>query len=435
MKPLLIEKGRLLDPGHGIDHTGSVLISDGTIVWLGQGTATPQATECDVLDASGLVVCPGFIDLHCHLREPGFEDKETIASGTAAAARGGFTTICCMPNTNPALDTPAVVEYVLKKAVAAGVVRVAPIACVTKGRRGAELADMDALSRAGAVGFSDDGDPVRGADIMRLALVEGKRLGLPVIDHCEDSAGGPPEGEVRMVDRDLSLAAETGGWVHIAHVSVAEAVGLIQGARDKGVRVTAEATPHHLTLTSAEIAVHGSLAKVNPPLRSERDRLALVHGLKAGVIDVIATDHAPHTMADKATDFARAASGISSFETAFGSLMQLVTAGHVTLTDLVLRLTAKPAAMLGGRLGLLGSLQVGSVADVCILDPNRAWTVDPDKFASKGRNTPIAGRVLKGEIVATIVGGAVVYQGRAGVLQSREAAAMTTDTVQGSRAR
>ncbi len=417
MKSLMIANGHIIDPGRGIDCTGSLFVSNGAIAWLGKGDALPEGTDFEVLDASGVVVCPGFIDLHCHLREPGFEAKETIATGTRAAARGGFTTVCCMPNTSPPIDSPAIIQFVLEKAKADSAVRVLPIACVTKGRRGEELADAEALARAGAAGFSDDGDPVRDDNVMRQALAMSMKLGLPIIDHCEDPVGGPPEGEVKMVARDLKLAEETGGWIHIAHVSVAGSAGLIKAAKNKGVRVTAEVTPHHLTLNQSDAGSQGSLAKVNPPLRTERDRLAMVQALQEGVIDVIATDHAPHTAADKQKEISLAASGISGFETAFGSLMQLVTAGQLTLAEIIFRLTAKPAEVLGGRFGRLGSLAVGSVADICILDPDGEWTVDPTCFASKGRNTPLGGRVLKGKVMATIGGGRVAFRDKSVIVR------------------
>jgi dihydroorotase len=410
MKPLLVNKGHLIDPGRGIDSVGSLLVRDGTIAWVGTGDAAPPGNDFDVINAAGLVVCPGFIDLHCHLREPGFESKETIATGTRAASRGGFTTVCCMPNTSPAIDSPAVIQFIREKAGAAGGVRVAPIACVTKGRRGTELADLGALAAAGAAGFSDDGDPVRDAEIMRQALTASKTLGLPIIDHCEDPVGGHPEGEVKMVARDIALAQQTGGWIHIAHVSAAGSADLIAAARENGVRVTAEVTPHHLTLTAADASSCGSLAKVNPPLRAEHDRLAMVRALKTGAIDIIATDHAPHTAGDKPPEMALAAAGISGFETAFGSVMRLVTEGHLTLGELVYRLSVKPAEVMGGRFGKIGALAAGFAADICILDPGREWTVDPGSFVSKGRNTPLGGRVLKGKIVATIVGGRVEFK-------------------------
>ena len=409
MKPLLITRGRIIDPGQRIDEVGNLLVADGKIGWMGR--EMPSIPEgCDVMSAEGLVVCPGFIDLHCHLREPGYEEKETIATGTRAAARGGFTTVCCMPNTKPAIDSPATVQYIRKKALEVGLVRVLSVGCVTKGRGGGELADMEKLAASGVVGFSDDGDPVRGDEIMIQALTMSRRLALPIIDHCEDPVGGPPEGEVKMVARDLSLAAEVEGWVHIAHVSVAASVELIRQAKRKGVKVTAEVTPHHLTLTEEAVTKCGTVAKVNPPLRTEEDCRALVQALKDGTIDVIATDHAPHTQADKEKPFGAASAGISGFETALGSLMALVRHGDLTLYQLISKLTFEPARLLGQKGAGLGTLAAGSAADVVVFDAESQWTVDTADFASKGKNTPLAATVLKGKVLATVMGGLIVHR-------------------------
>jgi len=406
---LLIRNARLLDPGQRIDRVGCLLLRDGRIAWWGGKDEYPTGSRFDVLDAEELVVCPGFIDLHCHLREPGFTEKETIATGTKAAARGGFTTICCMPNTQPPLDTVDAISHVKSRAEKEGTVRVLPIACVTKGRKGEELVDMGSLARAGIAGFSDDGDPVKTDELMRQALLKSKKLGLPVIDHCEDPIGGPPEGEVKIVARDLKLAEETGGWIHIAHVSVAGSVEIIKKAKQKGLKVTAEVTPHHLTLTEEAVIKYGTLAKVNPPLRSAGNRKAMLQALKDGVIDIIATDHAPHTAADKRKDFAAAAAGISGFETAFGSLMGLVHSGQLTLNELIYSMTAAPAQILGGKFGRLGSLVVGAVVDITIVDPNKEWVVDVDRFVSRGKNTPLNGAKLKGKVLATLPQGKVSY--------------------------
>ena len=419
MKPLLVQGGRIIDPGQGLDEVGNLLIADGKIA--GWGNIAPKP-EYDVLPAAGMLVCPGFIDLHCHLREPGFEDKETIETGTRAAARGGFTTVCGMPNTNPPLDSVAAIAYVKSK----GVVRVLPIACVTVGRKGEELVDMMALARAGAIGFSDDGSPVKTAKLMRQALEYSRSLNLPIIDHCEDITltrdsqindgivsselklkGWPAVAEEKIVARDLELAAATSGWVHIAHVSTAGSVELIRQAKKTGVRVTAEVTPHHLTLIEMEAIGYNTNAKVNPPLRTARDNEALVEALKEGVIDIIATDHAPHAEKDKNCEFVRAAFGISVFETALGSLMSLVHDGKIDIKTLIARLTTGPAKILNKP---LGTLKTGSTADVTVFDPNRQWLVDTSKFVSKGKNTPLAGRTLKGKVMATIYGGRVVYR-------------------------
>jgi len=429
IKPLLIQGGHILDPSQGIDEIGSLLISEGKISWLGKGEIPISELDYDVLPARGLIVCPGFIDLHCHLRQPDFGDKETIATGTRAAARGGFTTVCCMPNTNPPLDNWATIEFVQSKADTEGVVRVLIIGCISKGRMGVELAPMSRLVSAGVIGFSDDGNPVLNTKLMNRALAFSRASGLPVIDHCEDTdvtkggvmnegvvsaklrlPGMPAAAEETMVRRDLSLAQLTGGWLHIAHVSTEGSVELIRRAKENGVRVTAEVTPHHLTLTEEKVIGYDTNAKVNPPLRTEKDIRALLKGLKEGVIDIIATDHAPHTEADKSCDFTVAAFGISGFETALGSLMKLVHDGELTLTTLISKLTCEPAKIIGDRYGKLGTLAIGAPADVTLFDPDKDWVVDTSNFASKGKNTPLAGSTLKGKIMATISRGNLVYK-------------------------
>ena len=429
--PLLIHGGHVIDPSQGIDQLADLLIAEGKIVRVG-GTVVPGKTMN--LDATGLVVCPGLIDLHCHLREPGFEDKETIATGTKAAATGGFTTVCCMANTNPPLDNPAVVDWLRQKAVEEGLVHVLPIACITKGRRGEELTDMAELAAAGVVAFSDDGDPVTSLQLMRDAMNHSRDLGLPVIDHCEDkvlSGGGiinegrvsaesglkgiPAAAEEVMVARDLVLAKLTKARLHIAHVSTKGSVELIRHAKAEGVSVTAEVTPHHLTLTEERILDKSSSkpfdtnAKVNPPLRTKEDVEALIKGLKDGVVDAIATDHAPHTPADKNCGLELAAFGISGLETAFACLMGLVHKGEISLTMLLSKLTCEPAKIIG-RDGELGTLNAGSPADITILDPDREWIVDSRNFASKGKNTPYDGYKFKGKVMATIVDGEIVYK-------------------------
>ncbi|MFC1957657.1 dihydroorotase [Chloroflexota bacterium] len=439
MKALLVSGGRIIDPAQGIDETGSLLISEGNISWLGKGDITPPLSDYDVLPARGLIVCPGFIDLHCHLRQPGFEKKETIASGTRAAARGGFTTICCMPNTNPPLDNRDTIEYVKSEASKEGVVRVLPIGCISKGRKGQELAPIGELASVGVVGCSDDGDPVMDWHLMRQALEASRALGLPVIDHCEDTAlsdsglvndgeisarlglrGIPAAAEWLMIMRDLALAALTGGWLHIAHVSTAGSVEFIRRAKEKGVRVTAEVTPHHLTLTEEKVVDCGANAKVNPPLRTKKDCQALIQALKDNVIDIIATDHAPHTGVEKRRNFALAPSGISGLETALGSLMSLVHGGQLTLPVLISKLTCEPAGIIGERYGKLGTLASGAPADITIFDPDRKWKVDTKDFASKGKNTPLAGSTLKGKVMATISRGELVYKDSSIKVEERE---------------
>jgi len=429
MKPLLIQGGRIIDPSQGMDEIGSLLIAEGKISWLGKGETTPPQPDYDILHAKGLIICPGFIDLHCHLREPGFEEKETIATGTQAAARGGFTTICCMPNTSPPLDNQAMIDYVKSKAATEGAVRVLAIGCISKGRKGEELAEMGELASAGVIAYSDDGNPVMNSRLMRHALDYSRAFDLPVIDHCEDTVlteggqmnegivstklglhGIPNAAEEIMVARDLALAQLTGARLHIAHVTTEGSVELIRRAKEDGTRVTAEVTPHHLTLTEEQVIGYDTNAKVNPPLRTERDIQALIQGLKGNVIDIIATDHAPHTEVDKLCEFALAAFGISGFETAFGSLMSLVHESEIDLNTLISKLTCEPARIIGDKYGKLGTLEAGASADVTILDPDREWSVDTKTFASKGKNTPLAGSMLKGKVMATISQGKLAHK-------------------------
>jgi dihydroorotase len=423
-KALLIQGGRIIDPAQDIDKTASLLVREGKIAWLGEGT--PPEKDYAVLNADGLIVCPGFIDLHCHLRQPGFEEKETIATGTLAAARGGFTTVCCMPNTEPPLDNEAMISYVRTVAAQEGAVRVLPIGCVTVGRKGEELVDMGELEMAGAIAYSDDGAPVSSPDIMRRALEYSRDFNRPIIDHCENlflSQGGqinegvvslemglrgiPATAEELLVQRDLDLAKETGGHVHIAHVSTEGSVDLIRAAKEQGVHVTAEVTPHHLTLTEDIVLKYKTLAKVNPPLRTKRDTLALLRALNDGVIDIVATDHAPHTAADKNCEFTQAAFGISGLETALGSLAGLIFNSELSLNTLIAALTVGPARVLGYE--KLGTLEVGATADITIFDLHKEWLVDPAQFASKGKNTPLAGSMLKGKVMVTLYLGIPVY--------------------------
>ena len=432
---LLIKNGRVIDPSQGIDIVGNLLIAEGKISWLGE--TPPSQPDYDILNGEGLIVCPGFIDFHCHLRQPGFDEKETIATGTQAAARGGFTTICCMPNTNPPLDNKAAIEYVKSMAATEGAVRVLPIGCISRGRKGEELAEMAELASAGVIGYSDDGDPVTSSRLIRQALDYSRAFGLPVIDHCEDKAlteggqmnegvlstrlglqGIPVAAEENMVLRDLALARQTGAHLHIAHVSTEGSVDLIRRAREQGVRVTAEVTPHHLTLTEEAVIVYGTRAKVNPPLRTKRDIQALIQGLRENVIDVIATDHAPHTEADKCCDFTLAPFGISGLETALGSLMSLVHDEQLTLITLIAKLTGEPARLI--NYDKLGTLAIGARADVTIFDPDMEWVVDTRAFASKGKNTPLAGSVLKGKVLATIFQGELVYKDGSVEIEMRE---------------
>ena len=437
---LFITGGRIIDPSKGIDMVGDVLIREGNLEWVGENGLSMCPAGCRILSARGLVVSPGFIDLHCHLREPGFEEKETIATGTEAAARGGFTAVCCMPNTSPPIDSPDTMAYLKSKVGSVARVRVFPIGCVSQGRQGEKLTDMASLAESGVVGFSDDGSPVADSELMQRALERSRHLDLPVMDHCEDlrlTAGGvmnegpsavelhlkgiPAASEESVIQRDIELAMLTGARIHIAHVSTAGSVEIVRRGKETGVRVTAEATPHHLTLTDESVSMRGTDAKVNPPLRTARDVEALVQGVKDGVIDAIATDHAPHTLGDKAGDFNKAAFGISGLETALSVLLTLVHEGRLELPTLIARLTSGPAMVLKRAAGMsilsgypvpegLALLQAGSPGDLVLFNPDFAWVVDPSRFASKGRNNPWAGRLLRGRVMATVVGGEVVYR-------------------------
>ncbi|MFO8143231.1 MAG: dihydroorotase [Dehalococcoidales bacterium] len=434
MKQLLIEGGHIIDPGMDIDETGNLFLADGHISRIHKNNLPPGTY--DILDARGMIVCPGFIDMHCHLRQPGFEEKETIFSGSRAAVKGGFTTICCMPNTNPPLDNQSAIDYVKEIASSEAVNRVLPIGCVTDGRQGKILAELDEMAHAGVVGFSDDGSPVKDSLIMLKALNYSRTSGLPIIDHCEDTsltgsslmkgsslfteselAAIPDTAEQIILARDLLLARLSGGWVHIAHVSSEGSVELIRCAKERGISVTAEVTPHHLTLTE-EIANSGdSNARVNPPLRTKRDNEALIKGLKENVIDIIATDHAPHTENDKSVAFSQAPCGISGLETALGSLLGLVHRGAIPLKSLIASLTCKPGRIIGNRYGKLGTLADGAPADITIFDPDKKWVVDTASFFSRGKNTPLKSKKLKGKVMATVYGGRVVYMDSAVTLK------------------
>jgi dihydroorotase len=434
MASLLLRGGRLIDPGRGLDLVGDLLIRGGRVAAVAPRLEEPAD---QVLDASGLLVAPGFIDLHTHLREPGFEYKETIETGTRAAAAGGFTTVCAMPNTEPAMDSRATVEFVLERARSAGAVRVLPIGCITRGRAGRALAEMAELADTGCVAFSDDGSSVADAALLRRALEYAAGLGLPVIEHCEDRAlsggvmhegwvstrlglkGIPAAAEESIVARDIALARQTGARLHIAHVSTAGSVDLVRRARAEGLAVTAEVTPHHLTLTheavmgppGATLLAYDTNARMYPPLRSPEDVAACVGALAEGVIDAVATDHAPHAAYEKLVEFDAAPNGIVGLETAFGLAMRLVHAGDLSLERLIEALTIGAARALGldRRLPGLGTLAPGAPGDVVLLDPEREWIAHPEGFASKGRNTPLAGQTLRGRVVATIAGGRPVF--------------------------
>jgi dihydroorotase len=417
---LLVKNGRLLDPAAGVDAILDLLIADGRISRTGRALSAPAGAE--TIDATGKVVCPGFIDIHTHLREPGFEYKETIASGTRAAAAGGFTAICCMANTFPVNDNRAVTDYILAKAKVEGVVRVYPIGAVTKNLDGTQLAEMAELAEAGCVAFSDDGKCVMNAQLYRRAMEYALPFGTPIVSHAEDEhlahdgvmneglvstelglTGQPAAAEEVMVARDIVLAEVTGAHVHIAHISTAGTVRMVREARARGVHVTCEVTPHHLLLTDEAVRSWDPYTKMAPPLRGKRDVDALLEALDDGTIDGIATDHAPHALSDKEDEFAEAANGIVGLETAVSVLLdRLVRPGLVDLPTLVTRLSSGPARLfnLPG-----GSLAPGAPADLTILDLEKPWTVDPARFRSRSRNTPFAGWTGAGAPWMTIVGG------------------------------
>jgi len=422
---LLLSGGTLLDPSRTLNERGDLLIVDGKIARVG-GRIDP-GEDADVLDCSGAFVSPGFIDVHCHLREPGREDVETIATGARAAAAGGFTAVCAMPNTEPVTDNQAAVGFITRQALRAQAARVYPIGAISVGQKGEALAEFGEMVGAGAVAVSDDGRPVASAHLMRTALEYAQTFGIPVVDHCEEptlALGGsmnegvmsarlglrgiPSEAEEIMVIRDILLARRTGGHVHLAHMSTKGSVELIRWGKERGINVTAEVTPHHLTLTEEAVGAYDTQAKMNPPLRTADDVAALREALRDGTIDVVATDHAPHHYDAKEREFADAPFGIIGLETALALVVtELVETGILDFPALVDRMATRPARLfhLPG-----GTLQEGAVADVTVFDPTREWKVDPTRFLSKGRNTPYAGRTLRGRALYTIVDGRVVYR-------------------------
>ena len=422
---LLLKGGRLLDPSQKLDAPGDLLIVDGKIARAG-GTID-GGVDAQVIDCQGSIVCPGFVDVHCHLREPGREDVEPVGTGARAAAAGGFTAICAMPNTEPVTDNQAAVGFIIRQAMRAGAARVYPIGAISVGQKGESLAEFGEMVGAGAVAVSDDGKPVVSAQLMRTALEYAQAFNIPVIDHCEEPTlahggsmnegfisarlglrGIPSEAEEIMVIRDILLARRTGGHVHLAHMSTKGSVELIRWGKERGIRVTAEVTPHHLTLTEEAVEGYDTHAKMNPPLRTAADVEALREALRDGTIDVIATDHAPHHYDAKEREFADAPFGIVGLETALALVVtELVDPGIIDFATLVDRMSTRPARLFGlpG-----GTLRAGGVADVTIFDPKREWTVDPQAFLSKGRNTPYAGKLLRGRALATIVGGRLVFR-------------------------
>ena len=421
---LLIKNGRVVHPVTGTVVLQDIFVENGRIVLMERGL------DCEadrIIDAAGLAVGPGLVDMHVHLRDPGFTYKEDILTGCAAAARGGVTSVACMANTSPAVDCPEQVKYVLDRAKAANGVGVYPIAALSLGLRGEEPTDAEALKAAGAVALSDDGNNVDNANLMRDVLIRARQLELPVLCHCEDTSmvagravnegsvsrhlwleGRPAIAEEIMVMRDAMLAEETGARVHICHVSTARSVEIIRKMKKKGVPITCETCPQYFTLTEDEVLTQGAMARVNPPLRTKADVHGIIAGLKDGTIDVIATDHAPHSAEEKARSLSRAPSGMIGLETSLAlTLTQLYHTKKMDLPDIIRRMSTNPADLLHLS---RGHMSIGAIADLVIFDPDETWTVDPLLFASKARNTPFAGRTVKGRVKYTIVRGEVIYQ-------------------------
>lgn len=430
----LIKNGHIIDPFQGIDGIGDIFVEDGKIieVWIQVAGVSSQNNaskskinnpEVKVIDASGLSILPGLVDMHTHLREPGYEYKETIKTGTLAAIKGGFTSVCPMPNTNPINDSDVVTSYIINKAQDAGYCSVFPIGAITKNSKDEELAEIGLMIEAGSVAFSDDGRPVMNSLIMRRALEYCKSFNVPVISHSEDlnlSDGGvmnegslctslglrgiPSAAEEVMVARDIILAEHTGGRLHIAHVSTEGSVKLIRHAKEAGLNITAETCPHYFSITEDAVKGYNTNAKVNPPLRTQRDIEAIKQGIIDGTIDVIATDHAPHHRDEKHQEFDKSPFGISGLETALALSLRLVHEGILTLSQLVEKMASAPARILNINKGVL---KVGADADLTIVDINREWKVEPELFASSGKNTPFGGWMLKGLPVITICNGKI----------------------------
>ena len=420
---LLIKGGRVIDPAHSIDGHLDVYIEDGTIARLGTDLHVPGA---QILDASGLIAAPGLVDIHVHLREPGFEAKETVATGCAAAAKGGVTTLVAMPNTRPATDCPEIVALVRDKAAPTGV-NVLPAGAVTVGQKGQELTDFAALKAAGVPALTDDGVPIQNLALLRQAMRGAKKLGLPLLDHCEDRdmvqnyavnegeasrklglPGRPAIAEELQIMRDVLLAEETGAHVHICHISTGKGVDIVRQAKARSVRVTCETCPQYFTLTEDEVLRQGAMARVNPPLRTQADVEAIRAGLADGAIDAIVTDHAPHTAGEKSKPLPDAPSGMVGLETSLAlSLTGLYHSGLLPLSRVVSLMSASPAALLGLDKGTLG---MGRDADLILFDPNLEWTIDKEKFVSKGRNTPFHARTVRGKVKYTISRGNIIYQ-------------------------
>ena len=420
---LLIQGGRVIDPSQGIDATLDLLVVDGAVKELGQGLIPPAGAQ--VINAAGLIVTPGLIDMHVHLRDPGLEYKEDIVSGTRAAAAGGFTSVCCMPNTKPVIDNKTVAAYVVNKAVAEGFANVFPVGSITQGSKGDNLSEMGELKEAGCVAVSDDGRPVVSGELTRRALEYARGMGIMVISHAEDPSlagngvmnegyvstelglkGIPWVAEDSATARDVYLAELTNSPLHVAHVSTKGAVRIIRNAKARGVQVTCETAPHYFILTEEAVRGYNTNAKMNPPLRTEADRLAIREGVADGTIDAIATDHAPHHRDEKDVEFDLAMNGIIGLETSLPLSLTLVTDGVLTLTELVDRMSVAPAKILG--LHRRGTLAPGSVADITVIDPESVWTVEADKLASKSKNSPFLGWEMKGKAAYTILAGKIV---------------------------
>jgi len=428
MKQTLIKGGRVLDPETGIDGVMDILIERGRIAEIGNEKSKIQNPKSKIIDASGKLITPGLIDIHTHLREPGHEYKETVESGCLAAAHGGFTAICCMPNTEPVNDNQSVTDYILRKANMAAGVRVYPVGAISRGLRGESLAEYGEMKAAGVVAVSDDGNPVMNAQLMRRALEYAKGFGLLVISHCEDRnltangamnegvtatrlglAGIPNAAETVMVARDIALCELTDAPLHIAHVSAEGSVRLIRDAKARGLQLTAETAPHYFSLTEEAVMSYDTNAKVHPPLRTDRDRDAVRQGLRDGTIDVIASDHAPHSSVEKDLEFDAAANGLIGMETSLPLSLKLVEMGLLSLKDLIAKMSTNPARIV--KLNYVG-LKRGNPADLTIIDLEKKFTVDANTFCSKSRNTPFNGWELKGKAVMTVVGGKIVFDDR-----------------------
>ena len=427
-RALLLRGGRLVDPSQNLDDIGDLLLSNGVVEAIGKvGDVRRDGDELETIDCAGRIVAPGFIDVHCHLREPGREEVETIATGARAAAAGGFTAVCAMPNTDPVTDNQAAVGFILSQSKRAGGSRVYPIGAISIGQMGETLAEFGEMIGAGAVAVSDDGKPVASAQLMRTALEYARGFGIPVADHCEEptlAKGGamneglmsarlglrgiPAEAEEIMAIRDILLARLTGGHIHLCHMSTKGSVELIRWGKERNINVTAEVCPHHLSLTEESVAGYNTNAKMNPPLRSASDVEALQEAVKDGTIDVIATDHAPHHYDEKEREFADAPNGIVGLETALAvNLTWLVHRDIIGIPLLIERMSCAPARLfkLPG-----GTLRRGGIADVTVFDPDAEWTVDPSRFRSKGRNSPYTGTTLRGQVDCTLVDGRIVYR-------------------------